>query len=54
VTVCFPSFPRGALTWTRWDHSNEILDELFDEIRTAIACLYRCSEAIAMLDMLAS
>lgn len=35
-------------------HSDKILDELFDEIRSSIACLYRCSEAIAMLDMLAS
>ncbi|GAA5967803.1 hypothetical protein JCM11641_005769 [Rhodosporidiobolus odoratus] len=32
--------------------SDEILDEMFDEIRGSIACLYRCSEALAMLDML--
>ncbi|ORY84089.1 muts domain V-domain-containing protein, partial [Leucosporidium creatinivorum] len=34
--------------------SDEIINELFDEIRGSIACLYRASEAIAMLDMLAS
>ncbi|GAA6042058.1 hypothetical protein JCM8097_004086 [Rhodosporidiobolus ruineniae] len=32
--------------------SDEILDEMFDEIRGSIACLYRCAEALAMLDML--
>ncbi|GAA5999909.1 hypothetical protein JCM10207_005967 [Rhodosporidiobolus poonsookiae] len=34
--------------------SDEILDELFDEIRGCIACLYRSAEALAMLDMLAA
>ena len=35
-------------------HSDEILDELIEEIRTGIACLYHCAEAIAMVDMLAA
>ncbi|SGY24217.1 BQ5605_C019g09022 [Microbotryum silenes-dioicae] len=34
--------------------SDEVLDEVLDELRGSIACLYRCSEAIAMLDMVAS
>ncbi|GAA5887912.1 hypothetical protein JCM6882_000800 [Rhodosporidiobolus microsporus] len=34
--------------------SDEILDEMFDEIRGHIACLYRCAEGLAMLDMLAA
>lgn len=31
-----------------------MLEEILDGIRDKIACLYRCSEAIALLDMLAS
>ncbi|KAL8279193.1 hypothetical protein RQP46_008449 [Phenoliferia psychrophenolica] len=34
--------------------SNEILDHLFDDIRTDIASLFRAAEAIAMLDMIAA
>ncbi|GAA5887865.1 hypothetical protein JCM5296_001791 [Sporobolomyces johnsonii] len=34
--------------------SDEILDEIFDDVRGSIGCLYRCAEAIALLDMLAS
>ncbi|KAM0752833.1 hypothetical protein T439DRAFT_299108 [Meredithblackwellia eburnea MCA 4105] len=34
--------------------SNEVLDELIQEMRDGIASLYRCSECIAMLDMLAA
>ncbi|GAA5925273.1 MutS family protein MSH4 [Sporobolomyces koalae] len=34
--------------------SDEILDEIFDEIRGNVGCLYRCAEAVALLDMLAS
>ncbi|BGP16624.1 MutS protein msh4 [Rhodosporidiobolus nylandii] len=34
--------------------SDEILDEMFGEIRGNIAALYRCAEALAMLDMLAA
>ncbi|GAA6014971.1 hypothetical protein JCM11491_002377 [Sporobolomyces phaffii] len=34
--------------------SDEILDEIFEDIRENVACLYRCSEAVALLDMLAS
>ncbi|GAA6060475.1 hypothetical protein JCM10212_007106 [Sporobolomyces blumeae] len=34
--------------------SDEILEEIFEDIRGDVACLYRCSEAIALLDMLAS
>ncbi|SCV71962.1 BQ2448_4656 [Microbotryum intermedium] len=34
--------------------SDEVLDDVLDELRGSIACLYRCSEAIAMLDMVAS
>lgn len=34
--------------------SDQALEALFDEIRGSIASLYRCSEAIALLDMLAS
>lgn len=30
-----------------------ILDEIFEDIRENVACLYRCSEAVALLDMLA-
>lgn len=33
--------------------SDGVLDEVLADIRTDIACLFRCSEAIAMLDMLA-
>ncbi|GAA5988834.1 hypothetical protein JCM5350_000392 [Sporobolomyces pararoseus] len=34
--------------------SDGILDEIFEDIRENVACLYRCSEAVALLDMLAS
>ncbi|GAA5965994.1 hypothetical protein JCM21900_002861 [Sporobolomyces salmonicolor] len=34
--------------------SDEILDEIFDDVRGSIGCLYHSSEAIALLDMLAS
>ncbi|GAA5943208.1 hypothetical protein JCM1841_002073 [Sporobolomyces salmonicolor] len=34
--------------------SDEILDEIFDDVRGSIGCLYRSSDAIALLDMLAS
>ncbi|GAA5853279.1 hypothetical protein JCM3766R1_003671 [Sporobolomyces carnicolor] len=34
--------------------SDKILDEIFDSIRENVGCLYRCSEAISLLDMLAS
>ncbi|BGO91790.1 MutS protein msh4 [Rhodotorula toruloides] len=34
--------------------SEEILEEMFQEIRGCVACLYKCSEAIALLDMLAA
>ncbi|GEM09965.1 DNA mismatch repair protein MSH4 [Rhodotorula toruloides] len=34
--------------------SEEILDEMFQEIRSRVTCLYKCSEAIALLDMLAA
>lgn len=31
-----------------------MLDEIFDQIKDLLACLYKCAEAIALLDMLAS
>ncbi|KAK4701951.1 hypothetical protein P7C70_g4276, partial [Phenoliferia sp. Uapishka_3] len=34
--------------------SNTVLDELFDEVRTGIASLFRIAEAIAMVDMLSA
>ncbi|GAA5820617.1 hypothetical protein JCM11251_003078 [Rhodosporidiobolus azoricus] len=33
--------------------SDEILDEMIDDIKGHIACLYRCAEGLAMLDILA-
>ncbi|GAA6003628.1 MutS family protein MSH4 [Rhodotorula paludigena] len=34
--------------------SEEVLEGMFDEIRADISCLYKCAEAIALLDMLSA
>lgn len=47
-------FLTGAFVRVRTRNSEGVLEEIFEAITDKIACLYKCAEAIALLDMVAA